>query len=138
MIEEDEVKPLEADNRDKAHQIDCLVGSQVKQSRTRLGVSSVDLARYLNVSFQQIQKYESGANRISAGKLYLISDYLHTPVENLFEGAGKYIMGSSEAYGRPVMIEDAETAEMLKLFYQIKDQDLRNNLKDLLFQLVKS
>lgn len=66
--------------------IDVKVGSNVKARRAAAGVSQTELADHLGITFQQVQKYESGANRISASRLYLISGFLGFEVQDLFDG----------------------------------------------------
>lgn len=63
---------------------DIRVGQAIRERRTRLGVSQVDLAGRIGVSFQQIQKYEKGVNRISAGRLAAVAKALDVPVEYFY------------------------------------------------------
>jgi transcriptional regulator with XRE-family HTH domain len=66
--------------------VDVYVGSLVRKRRKELGVSQGDLAKALGLTFQQVQKYERGSNRISASKLYEIADFLKKPVGYFFDG----------------------------------------------------
>lgn len=66
------------------HPIDCHVGARLRQARLAQGLSQDALAQQLDLSFQQVQKYESGANRISASKLWLIAGIVGQPVEWFF------------------------------------------------------
>ena len=68
------------------HPIDRRVGARVRLRRRELGISQTELAHSLGLTFQQVQKYESGANRISASKLYDIATCLHAPIETFFDG----------------------------------------------------
>lgn len=68
-----------------AHPVDVHVGSRIKLRRKLLGYSQNELAALLNVSFQQVQKYEKGINRVSASRLYEISHLLRVPVGFFFE-----------------------------------------------------
>jgi transcriptional regulator with XRE-family HTH domain len=67
--------------------IDAHVGAQVKLRRAVVGMSQTELADRLGITFQQVQKYEKGANRISASRIYLIAEILGVPLESFFEGA---------------------------------------------------
>jgi transcriptional regulator with XRE-family HTH domain len=69
-----------------AKRVDEHVGERVRQRRTELGLTQEHLAASLQISYQQVQKYETGANRISAGRLYEIADTLQMPVAYFFEG----------------------------------------------------
>ena len=66
--------------------IDLKIGRNIKLKRIKAGKSLQDLADVLNVSFQQIQKYERGQNKISSGNLFLLSEFLETNINYFFEG----------------------------------------------------
>ena len=66
--------------------IDAHVGRKLKLRRINLGLSQQELGKMLSITFQQIQKYEKGVNRISSGKLYELSKVLNTPVTYFFDG----------------------------------------------------
>jgi transcriptional regulator with XRE-family HTH domain len=68
--------------------VDVHVGSRVRLRRKWLGMSQVTLAKAIDLTFQQVQKYERGKNRISASKLYKIGQVLKAPVGYFFEGYG--------------------------------------------------
>lgn len=69
-----------------SHPVDVHVGRKLKQIRTMRRLSQTDVARDLNLSFQQIQKYEIGSNRIAASRLYELSRILEVPTSYFFEG----------------------------------------------------
>ena len=69
--------------------VDVHVGKRVRERRVSLSMSQTDLGEYLRLSFQQIQKYERGVNRISASKLWALSHFFKVPVEWFFEGLGE-------------------------------------------------
>jgi transcriptional regulator with XRE-family HTH domain len=66
--------------------VDLHVGGRIRMKRKVLGVSQERLAEALGLTFQQVQKYERGANRVSASKLYEIARFLNAPVAYFFEG----------------------------------------------------
>jgi transcriptional regulator with XRE-family HTH domain len=68
------------------HHVDQHVGALIRMRRRTLGISQTELAEALGVTFQQVQKYERGANRVSASKLYEIAQKLDTPLTAFFEG----------------------------------------------------
>ncbi|ALL14478.1 helix-turn-helix domain-containing protein [Caulobacter henricii] len=76
--------------------VDLHVGGRVRMRRKLLGVSQEQLAESLGLTFQQVQKYERGANRVSASKLYEIAKTLQVPVSFFFDGLADP-MGGSEA-----------------------------------------
>ena len=69
-----------------SHPVDIHVGRKLKQARTLRRMSQTDVARHLKLSFQQIQKYEIGSNRIAASRLYDLSRILDVPTSYFFEG----------------------------------------------------
>ena len=69
-----------------SHPVDIHVGKKLKQIRTLRRMSQTDVARRLNLSFQQIQKYEIGSNRIAASRLFELSRILDVPTSYFFEG----------------------------------------------------
>lgn len=70
-----------------SHPIDVHVGKRLKQIRTLRRMSQTDVAKRLNLSFQQIQKYEIGSNRIAASRLFELSRILEVPTSYFFDGA---------------------------------------------------
>jgi transcriptional regulator with XRE-family HTH domain len=66
--------------------VDAFVGGRIKQRRKALGMSQTDLGEALGVTFQQIQKYERGNNRVGAGALYKMADALKVPISYFFDG----------------------------------------------------
>ncbi len=75
--------------RTRSHPIDQHVGNRIRARRNMLSMSQTELAVALKITFQQVQKYEKGSNRVSASKLYMISGILEVPVEYFFEGLPK-------------------------------------------------
>ena len=69
-----------------AHPVDIQVGQRIREQRRRSGMRQVDLAEALDINFQQIQKYETGTNRVSASKLWSISEKLNVPISYFFDG----------------------------------------------------
>ena len=68
-----------------SHPIDIHVGKRLKQQRLLQGISQESLAKQLGITFQQIQKYENATNRISASKLYQLSQVLEVPIQYFFD-----------------------------------------------------
>jgi transcriptional regulator with XRE-family HTH domain len=113
---------------------DKYVGSRVRMRRMMLGMSQEKLADALGLTFQQIQKYEKGTNRISASRLQAISQILDAPVHFFFEGApnpakGGHGLGESPS---PAYVTDFLTTTdglaLVKAFVKIKDSALRRSI----------
>jgi transcriptional regulator with XRE-family HTH domain len=77
-----------------SHPVDVHVGKKLKQIRTMRRLSQTDVAKELNLSFQQIQKYEIGSNRIAASRLYELSRILDVPTSYFFEGLDSTAQGT--------------------------------------------
>ncbi len=119
----------------KPNPIDFHVGQRIRARRRELGLSQTVLGNEIGVSFKQVQKYESGANRIGAGRLYEISMALDTAVENFFHEAPLTIQTSvhSDAIKSITSIGiDQECEKLIEAYYSIPDRQLRQNFLSLL------
>jgi transcriptional regulator with XRE-family HTH domain len=76
----------ETSNGRQPHHVDRHVGAMIRARRKTMGISQTELADALNITFQQVQKYERGANRVSSSKLYEIAQKLDVPLATFFEG----------------------------------------------------
>ncbi len=135
----------------QAHPVDVHVGGRVRLRRVFLGYSQEKLANALGLTFQQIQKYERGANRISASKLYELSRILSVPVTYFFEGveadgepggtggqeAGA--QGTSNIHSSdPDFTNQRETLQLISSYYRIPDAKVRAEVLSLLKTLGRS
>lgn len=129
------------------HPVDIHVGSKIRQRRTMLGVSQEKLADSLQLTFQQIQKYETGRNRVSASRLFQISEILDTEVAHFFDGYKKcanentygLAESSQSSYNAPKdVMNEKETLELLKTYYAIEDAKLRKSFVKTMKQVAKT
>ena len=123
--------------------VDKYVGSRVRMRRIMLGMSQEKLGDALGLTFQQVQKYEKGANRIGASRLQQIAHILQVPVSFFFEGAptapGFTAQASGEAPSPSYVSDFLATSDGLaltKAFMRIKDAKLRRRIVDLVEQIV--
>jgi transcriptional regulator with XRE-family HTH domain len=121
--------------------IDKHVGSRVRMRRMMLNMSQEKLGDALGLTFQQVQKYEKGTNRIGASRLQQISNILQVPVEFFFEGA-PHLPGVSRADGdapSPAYVSDflssSDGLALTKAFMRISDAKLRRRIVDLVEQI---
>ena len=123
--------------------IDKHVGSRVRMRRMMLGMSQEKLGNALGLTFQQVQKYEKGTNRIGASRLQQISNTLQVPVSFFFDGApnvqvGTRVEGMGEAPS-PAYISDflatSDGLALTKAFMRIPDSKLRRRIVDLVEQI---
>lgn len=124
-----------------AHPVDVHVGRRLRLRRTILGMSQEAIGKQIGVTFQQIQKYERGINRMGASRLYDFSKGLGVPVAYFFDGYGDY--GADE--GSALMAAESkaaafehdaassrETFEVMRAYYRIKNPALRKRVVDLI------
>ena len=121
--------------------IDKHVGSRVRMRRMMLSMSQEKLGDALGLTFQQVQKYEKGTNRIGASRLQQISQILQVPVAFFFEGAPNlsgHIEGMKDAPSPAYVSDFLATSEGLALtraFTRINDSKLRRSIVDLVEQI---
>jgi len=120
-----------------ANAVDRKVGQKVRTRRLEIGMSQERLAELLGVTFQQVQKYEKGVNRIAVSRLWDISIALEMPVSRFFEGVS--VRGVAE--GRQDYVDDAlatpEGAQLMALFATIKSPKLRRKVLELVRTLTE-
>ena len=119
--------------------VDVHVGSRLRLRRTLLGMSQQRLAAAIGLTFQQVQKYERGANRISAGRLLEMADALEVPVSFFFDQlqAAEPSAGPITAISATLSIgipHKRETLELARAYHGITDAVLRKRL----YELIKS
>lgn len=110
-----------------AHSVDVHVGKRIRQRRWLIGMTQQALADVVGIKFQQIQKYETGANRVSASRLWDIGEAMGVPVAFFFEGLkGEAVTeGSSRGMMPPDMMEDKEATELVRIYYAIPENQRR-------------
>ena len=123
------------------HPVDVHVGRRLRLKRTILGLSQEAVGKEIGVTFQQIQKYERGINRMGASRLYDFAKALGVQVAYFFEGYGDYAMDEVSAYalGEPAAtgfehekVNNRETLEVMRAYYRIKSPALRKRIIDLI------
>lgn len=135
--------------------IDIHVGNRIRLRRTLLGLSQEKLAALLGLTFQQVQKYEKGMNRVGASRLWDISKVLETPINFFYEDMDKDVANQSprtfcgpssndvffaenntEFTSDPMLRQ--ETIELVKAYYKIPNRKAAKNLFNLIVELSKS
>lgn len=130
----------------QANTVDRRIGQRVKQRRLELGLSQERLAELLGVTFQQIQKYEKGANRIAASRLFDLSGALNVAVTYFFEGL---TLGASQSGAQHGVAEEGEGfvydmlatpegQQLLQLFGTIRSQKVRRKVVELVRTLAEA
>jgi transcriptional regulator with XRE-family HTH domain len=126
----------------RANPIDLHVGSRVRLRRMLLGLSQEKLADQLGLTFQQVQKYEKGINRIGASRLFDLAQVLSVPVQFFYDDApvavtAEHAAGEPSVAARPVdddlvdFLHSREGIELTKAFLRISDQKVRRSIVEL-------
>ncbi len=136
-------KPQFGHGTGKPHPVDIHVGGRARMRRTLLGMTQTDLGDALDLTFQQVQKYERGTNRISASRLCELSRVLDVSIDYFFEdmptavpaispttkrrGKAKKLTGSE-----PDPMANRETLGLVRAYYKIEDVDVRRRVRELI------
>lgn len=144
--------PAHGEKEGRANPIDSHVGSRIRMRRTLLGMSQERLGDALGLTFQQVQKYERGVNRVGASRLYDLSRVLDVPIsffyDDMPEGVGSPLgrragalggfADAQEPFGGGGGVDDTlsrrETLELVRAYYRIPDAAVRKRI----FELIKS
>jgi transcriptional regulator with XRE-family HTH domain len=125
----------------QANPIDAQVGNRVRLRRMLIGMSQEKLGEMLGLTFQQVQKYEKGVNRIGAGRLYQVAHILGVPIDYFYEGAKDRMplksAGLDDAKTPPVMefLSSGEGLQLSIAFMRIRDSKVRKRVLDLVKSL---
>jgi transcriptional regulator with XRE-family HTH domain len=121
--------------------VDVHVGARVRQRRTLFGMTQTDLADALGLSFQQIQKYEKGTNRVGASRLYDLSRVLDVSIEYFFDDMPPKVAASLPDVGRGKakelpnfdlnLMTKRETLSLMRAYYKVEDADVRKRVYEL-------
>ncbi|MCV3272990.1 helix-turn-helix domain-containing protein [Roseobacter sinensis] len=115
------------------HVVDAHVGKRIRQRRWLVGMTQQKLAESVGIKFQQIQKYETGANRVSASRLWDIADALEVDVAFFFEGLKSEDGGAAAQDSIPAdMMGDKEAMDLVRSYYAIPENQRRR-----LFELAR-
>lgn len=114
-----------------SHPVDIHVGQQLKRMRILRNLTQTDVAQGLKISFQQVQKYELGRNRISASRLFELSHILNVPPAFFFEGLENSPNESERAL-------DDEATKIASMFTRIEDARLRTQIRTFINELAST
>jgi transcriptional regulator with XRE-family HTH domain len=127
-----------------ANSVDVHVGQRLRVRRSLLGLSQEKLAEAIGLTFQQVQKYERGLNRISAGRLYQFANILSVPVAYFYEQIATdannqnqqpgFADNEQQAFSTADLFQSKETLDLVRAYYSIEDTETRKNI----YKFVKS
>ncbi|MDC0738618.1 helix-turn-helix transcriptional regulator [Cognatishimia sp. SS12] len=108
------------------HPVDVHVGKRIRHRRWLVGKTQQQLAEQVGIKFQQIQKYETGANRVSASRLWDIAEALDVPVSFFFEGIGETSDAKQSGSSVPAdLMSDKEALDLVRSYYAIPENQRR-------------
>lgn len=143
-------EPERAERESRASPIDAHVGSRIRLRRTLLGLSQERLGDALGLTFQQVQKYERGINRVGASRLFDLARVLDVPISFFFDdmpeplassapnlaGAGFGGMAETkQGFGSDAVMNRRETIDLVRAYYRISDPAVRKRVFDLIRSL---
>jgi len=106
-----------------ARSTDIYVGQRIRQRRWMVGMTQTQLGDLVNIKFQQIQKYETGANRVGASRMWDIANALTVPVAFFFEGLDGHAADPGASKGD--ILTDKEAGELVRAYYAIPENQRR-------------
>ncbi|MFC2951144.1 helix-turn-helix domain-containing protein [Marinicaulis aureus] len=129
--------------RSGPHPIDVHVGSRVKLRRMILGMSQETLGKALGLTFQQIQKYEKGVNRIGASRMFELSRLLEVPVQFFYDdfGDGSAAAGFAEGEASEslmALVNSPDGVQLCRYFAEIKDPQVKKRVLDLVKSIAET
>lgn len=131
-----------------ANPVDIHVGQRIRQRRVLLGMSQETLAETMGMTFQQVQKYERGKNRVSASRLYQLSHILGVQISYFFDNFSTDLSvpnaisegmsdGDQAALVDDEKMQNKETLNLLRVYYSIKDKKTRRDVMNLVKTMAK-
>jgi len=131
---------------DNPHPVDIHVGRRLRSQRMLKGLSQEKLAESLGITFQQIQKYENGTNRLSASRLFLVSQALDIGLGYFFEGLTGQVEASTlqvaekkaDMADATSLLNSRESVELMRAYQQIQDPAARKQLVEIARNLAKA
>lgn len=129
--------PRTAGKAAKCTPVDEYIGLRIRQQRNALGLSQTALANALGLTFQQIQKYERGFNRVSAATLFAMAKVLHVPISYFFDGADVTIASQDTGNGLSAFMNLPEAHKLVGALPQISNSRLRRALIHLVCDLAE-
>ena len=125
------------------HSVDIHVGKRVRQRRKMMGITQEKLGETLGLTFQQVQKYERGTNRISASKLFEMAVFLKVPVSYFYEDMIAHpsqprVMESGDSTFEHEHLTSRESRELLLAYYRLPSDKVRRRVMELVRSLVES
>ncbi len=134
-----------SDQKGRADDIDKLVSRKLKMRRMMLGLSQEEVGQAVDVSIQQIQKYEKARNRIASGKLFTLAKFLKVPINYFFENSNDNLQMISNVFAEESeeyhahddsSVSEKELIQLIKSFGEIKNSQTRKKIIELIKSMI--
>lgn len=109
--------------------IDLHVGKRLRRRRRLLGLTQQQLAEFVGIRFQQIQKYECGANRVSASRLFELAELLDVPVQYFYEGLSQRDQADNDSRLSADILSQKETMDLIRAYYRLGERPRKRLLE---------
>jgi len=114
--------------RAQARSVDIHVGRRIRDRRSEQGLNQKEVARALGVTFQQVQKYESGTNRVSASRLFDLSQILEVQIQHFFEGLENQQRNHQQSPKNIAHLMKSNTLELVNAYYKVDNLHVRRQI----------
>ena len=112
----------------QANTVDTHVGQRIRDKRNERGMSQTEVANALGVTFQQVQKYERGTNRVGASRLFDLSRILSVPVQCFFDGLENQTTLNEEEDDNVIHLMKPDTVELVEAYYKVENPQVRRQI----------
>ena len=115
-------------SRAQANTVDTYVGQRIRDKRNERGMSQTEVANALGVTFQQVQKYERGTNRVGASRLFDLSRILSVPIQYFFEGLNNQSTPIEKEDDNVIHLMKPDTVELVEAYYKVENLQVRRQI----------
>ena len=115
-------------SRAQANAVDTHVGQRIRDKRNERGLSQTEVANALGVTFQQVQKYERGTNRVGASRLFDLSRILSVPVQYFFEGLNNQLTPIEKEDDHVTRLMKPDTIELVEAYFKVRNPQVRRQI----------
>ena len=115
-------------SRAQANTVDTHVGQRIRDKRNERGMSQTEVANALGVTFQQVQKYERGTNRVGASRLFDLSRILSVPIQYFFAGLNNQSTPIEKEDDNVIHLMKPDTVELVEAYYKVESPQIRRQI----------
>ena len=112
----------------QANTVDTYVGQRIRDKRNERGMSQTEVANAIGVTFQQVQKYERGTNRVGASRLFDLSRILSVPIQYFFAGLNNQSTPIEKEDDNVIHLMKPDTVELVEAYYKVKNLQVRRQI----------